>query len=235
MKLSSLFKYGVRFLTLQVLLTYFLIYYFNNFLISDERCDTCAGFSFKMQIDNNLWEDRNRFFSFIDERYIRIEFFIALFIFLFLILLYSTKFYTYVNELSYSLDRSYLDEYFSIYLLWTSSFVIFLTIFRVANLISRGYLVPLTFLVPIILLFFRNSEFLSSLLGRPVTNENYITFNLEEESGFRNLRIMTFRNNSGSYENINLDEADDVINQIDQINKKINLNLVILILKIKSK
>ena len=233
MKLSSLFKYGVRFLTLQVLLTYFLIYYFNNFLISDERCDTCAGFSFKMQINNNLWEDRNRFFSFIDERYIRIEFFIALFIFLFLILLYSTKFYTYVNELSYSLDRSYLDEYFSIYLLWTSSFVIFLTIFRVANLISRGYLVPLTFLVPIILLFFRNSEFLSSVLGRPVTNENYVTFNLEEESGFRNLRIMTFRNNSESYENINLDEVDNVINQIDQINKKINLNLVILNFKNK--
>ena len=112
MKLSSLLKYAIRFFTLQISMTYFLIYYLNNFLISDARCDNCAGFSFRMQIDNNLWEDRNRFFSFIDERFINIEIFIGLFVFLFLILLYSTKFYTYVNELSYSLDRSYLDNTF---------------------------------------------------------------------------------------------------------------------------
>ena len=99
---------------------------------------------------------------------------------------------------------------------WTSSFVIFLTIFRVANLISRGYLVPLTFLKLIILLFFRN-RILSSVF-QSIINENYVTFNLEEESA-RNLRIMTFRNNSEFYENINLDEVDNVINQIDQINK----------------
>ena len=138
---------------------------------------------------------------------------------MFLILLYSTKFYTYVNELSFSLDRSYLDEYFSIYLLWTSSFVVFLTVFRVANLISRGYLLILTFLIPLFLLFFRNSEFLSSLLGRTVTNENYISFNLEKDSGFRNLRIMTFRNSTKSIENINLDDTHEVINHIDQLNK----------------
>ena len=228
MKLSSLLKYGIRFLTLQISLTYFLIYFFNNFLISSERCDNCAGFSFRMQIDNNLWEDRNRFFSFVDERFINIEIFIGVFVFLFLILLYSTKFYTYVNELSYSLDRSYLDEYFSIYLLWTSSFVIFLTIFRVANLISRGYLVILTFVIPVFLLFFRNSEFLSSLLGRSVTNENFISFNLEEDSGFRNLRIMTFRNNIQTINGVDLNNSDLVMNEIDKLNKKVNLNLIIL-------
>ena len=234
MKLSSVLKYSVRFFTLQIFLTYFLIFYLNNFLISNERCDNCAGFSFRMQINNNLWEDRNRFFSFVDERFINIEIFVAIFVFLFLILLYSTKFYTYVNELSFSLDRSYLDEYFSIYLLWTSSFVVFLTVFRVANLISRGYLLILTFLIPLFLLFFRNSEFLSSLLGRTVTNENYISFNLEEDSGFRNLRIMTFRNSTKSIENINLDDTHEVINHIDQLNKKINLNLIILNFKDKS-
>ena len=63
-----------------------------------------------MQINNNLWEDRNRFFSFVPERYTEVEYFIAFFIFVFMIILYSTKFYTYVNELSYSLDRSYLDR-----------------------------------------------------------------------------------------------------------------------------
>jgi len=109
MKLSGFLKYGLRFVFLQLLLTYFTIFYLNKFLISEARCDYCACFSFRMQINNNLWEDRNRFFSFIDERFITVESFFIAFIFIFLIILYSTKFYTYVNELSYSLDRSYLD------------------------------------------------------------------------------------------------------------------------------
>ena len=147
--------------------------------------------------------------------------------FVFLIILYSTKFYTYVNELSYSLDRNYIDEYISIYLLWTSTFFIFITIFRVSSLISRGYLILFTFIVPALLLLFRNTEYLSSLLGRSVTNENYITFNLEEDSIFRNLRIMTFRKNIANFDNISLTNTKDVINKIDTINKEINLNLIV--------
>jgi len=235
MKLSGLLKYGLRFVLLQIFLTYFSIFYLNNFLISDARCENCAGFSFKMQINNNLWEDRNRFFSFVDERFVTVESFFILFIFVFLIILYSTKFYTYVNELSYSLDRSYLDEYFSIYLLWTSSFVVFLTIFRISNLISRGYLVLFTFLVPLILLMFRNSEFISSLLGRSVTNENYITFNLEEDSIFRNLRIMTFRKNIGDFNEVDLNKDADIIKTIDSTNKNKNVNLIVINLSEKNK
>tara|TARA_B100001057_G_scaffold184803_2_gene185539 strand:- start:1033 stop:2355 length:1323 start_codon:yes stop_codon:yes gene_type:complete len=181
-----------------------------------------------MQIDSNLWEDRNRFFPFINEELVTINVFLVLFIFLFLVILYSTKFYTYVNELSYSLDRSYLDEYISIYLLWTSSLFVFLTFFRVAHLISRGYLVLFTFLVPIILLLFRNSEFISSLLGRSVTNENYVTFNLEQDSLFRNLRIMTFRKSIKDFVDVNLNDSKLVIDNIDAINKEINLNLIVI-------
>ena len=128
MKLSSFLKYSLRFYLTNY--TYLHIdYYFNNFLIPTKYCELCVGNSFRLQINNNLWEDRNRFFPFIAERYSEIEYFIGFFIFLFLIILYSTKFYTYVNELSFSLDRSYFDEYISIYLLWTSTFFIFLTIF----------------------------------------------------------------------------------------------------------
>ena len=127
MGLKSLLKYSLRFLFLQFILTYSSVYYFNNFLLSTENCELCIGGSFAMQIDSNLWEDRNRFFPFIDEQFINIETFLSIFIFIFLIILYSTKFYTYVNELSYSLDRNYLDEYISIYLLWTSSLFVFLT------------------------------------------------------------------------------------------------------------
>ena len=227
MKFSSLVKYSIRFLFLQFSLTYLTIIYFNIYLIPTKFCELCSGNSFRIQINNNLWEDRNRFFTFIPEKYTEIEYFIGLFIFIFLIILYSTKFYTYVNELSYSLDRNYIDEYISIYLLWTSTFFIFITIFRVSSLISRGYLILFTFMVPALLLLFRNTEYLSSLLGRSVTNENYITFNLEEDSIFRNLRIMTFRKNIENFQNISLSNTQDVIKKIDSINKKVNLNLIV--------
>ena len=135
MGISSLIKYSLRFLFLQIVLTYFTIFYFNTYLLSDLTCEQCIGYSFAMQIDANLWEDRNRFFPFLSEQLVTINIFLGVFVFLFLVILYSTKFYTYVNELSYSLDRSYIDEYISIYLLWTSSLFVFLTFFRVAHLI----------------------------------------------------------------------------------------------------
>ena len=85
-----------------------------------------------------------------------------------------------------------------------------------------------TFLVPIILLLFRNSEFISSLLGRSVTNENYVTFNLEQDSLFRNLRIMTFRKSIKDFVDVNLNDSKLVIDSIDTINKEINLNLIVI-------
>ena len=227
MKINSYVKYLVRFLFLQVILTFTTIYYFNKFLISEKICEACVGGSFRLQIVNNIWEDRNRFFRFLNEDLVTIENFIGIFIFIFLIILYSTKFYTYINELSYSLDRNYLDEYISIYLIWTTSFITFFTLFRVSHLISRGYLILFTFIVPVILLIFRNSEFLSSILGRSVTNENFITFNLDEDSIFRNLRIMTFRNEISNYQNVDLNNTENIIKEIDSINKVDNINLIV--------
>ena len=150
MRLGSYVKYSVRFLFLQTLLTYLTINYLNSFLVSKDFCEQCVGNSFLIQINNNLWEDRNRFFSFIPEQYINIDIFIAVFIFVFLVILYSTKFYTYVNELSFSIDRNYFDEFISIYLLWTTTFIIFLTMFRVSHLISRGYLFIFTLILTLI-------------------------------------------------------------------------------------
>lgn len=228
MKATSFIKYSLRFLFLQTLLTYLSLYYFNNFLISNKFCDSCIENSFLLQIDNNLLQDRNRFFSFLPEQFVRIDFFIALFVFLFLIVLYSTKFYTYVNELSFSIDRNYLDEYISIYLLWTSTFIIYFTLFRVSHLISRGYLFAYTFIIPFILLLFRNSEFLSSILGRSVTNENSVIFNMEEDSVFRSLRILTFRNTIEEFTNKDLNDSSQIINLIDNVNKEKNVNLIVL-------
>ena len=52
-------------------------------------------------------------------------------------------------------------------------------IFRFEN-VSRGYLFILSFLIPLLLLLLRNTEFLSGLLGRSVTNETFLTVNLEK-------------------------------------------------------
>ena len=231
MSVKSLIKYVVRFIFLQILLSTFSIYYFNEYLIPKiDLFPDQKGFTFRDQINNNIYEDLNRFLPFLDEGLFTLNIFIFIFITTFLIFLYSTKFYTYVNELTFSLDRSYLDEYFSIYLTWTSSLMIFVTMFRLSNLISRYYLLLFTFLVPLILLLFRNSEFLSSLIGRSVTNEKFISFNLKDDSIFKKLRIMTFRKELYSF-SIDLNDYEKIIDQIDRTNKKININLIVIYLE----
>ena len=228
MKIKSYIKYAVRFLFLQIVLTSTSIFYFENYLISKSECAYCIEKSFRMQVDYYLLDDKARFLSFVDDRYVTLFSVLALFIFIFLVILYSTKFYTYVNELTFSLDRSYLDEYISIYLLWTSSLVVFLTLFRISGLVSRAYLILFTFLIPLILLLFRNSEFVSSLLGRSITNENYLVINLEEDSVFRKLRIATFRKKIKDIKNVDLNNPELVIKEIDSLNKIENINLIIM-------
>jgi lipopolysaccharide/colanic/teichoic acid biosynthesis glycosyltransferase len=100
--------------------------------------------------------------------------------------------------------------------------------FRTSHLISRGYLFLYTFIVPLILLIFRNSEYISSLLGRSVTNENSLTFNLEEDSVFRNLRILTFRKTLNDFNKVDLNNAEEIIKLIDLQNKENNVNLIVL-------
>ena len=229
MQISRFLKYSIRFLVLQLIVTFTNIYYFDTYLIPKmDLYPDQKGFTFRQQIDSNLLEDALRFFPNINPEYVKIDLLLVIFTFIFLLFLYSTKFYTYVNELSFSINRNYLDEYFSLYLTWTTSLLGFVTLFRFTNLISRGYLIILTFIVPFILLIFRNSEFLSSLFGRSVTNEKYITFNLKEDSIFRNLRIMTFRK---KIRDIGIDEkfnSDMIIQNINEINKTQNVNLIVL-------
>ena len=112
MKLNNLLKYGLRFAFLQSLLTYITIYYFDKFLI--------ASLEVKQTIYINLTEDIQRFLPLVNTTSISIDAVLAVIIFLFLIILYSTKFYTYVNELTFSVNSNLLDEYFQLYLLWTS-------------------------------------------------------------------------------------------------------------------
>jgi len=76
-------------------------------------------------------------------------------------------------------------------------------------------------------MLFRNSELISSVLGRSVTKENYITFNLEEDSIFRSLRIMTFRKCIGEYDLEDLVNTNKIIEIIDKINKSNEVNLII--------
>jgi len=95
------------------------------------------------------------------------------------------------------------------------------------SVLSRGYLLLYTFIVPIILVIFRNSELISGILGRPVTSESYVSFNLNSQSVLNNLRIITYRK---LVENINLKEFSEekIIAKIDSLNKAGELNLVII-------
>ncbi|GIR20110.1 hypothetical protein CM15mP35_03710 [bacterium] len=219
MKIKNLLKYFSRFLLLQISLTLITIFYFDNFLIWSPE--------FKYEIYLNLIEDKNRFLPFVSDSLITVDGVLAGLIFLFLIIIYSTTFYTYVNELSFSMNRNLLGEYFQIYLLWTSYLLVSFFILRFNNLF-RGNLLIFSFLIPLVLLIFRNTEFISSLLGRSVTNETFITFNLDDSSRFRNLRIMTFRKNIGSFFVSEEKFENDIMNIVDSENKKKKINLIVI-------
>ena len=219
MKINNILKYFSRFLLLQISLTLITIFYFDNFLIWSPE--------FKYEIYLNLIEDKNRFLPFVSDSLITVDGVLAGLIFLFLIIIYSTTFYTYVNELSFSMNRNLLGEYFQIYLLWTSYLLVSFFILRFNNLF-RGNLLIFSFLIPLVLLIFRNTEFISSLLGRSVTNETFITFNLDDSSRFRNLRIMTFRKNIGSFFVSEEKFENDIMNIVDSENKKKKINLIVI-------
>tara|TARA_B110000014_G_scaffold256779_1_gene240370 strand:+ start:115 stop:1551 length:1437 start_codon:yes stop_codon:yes gene_type:complete len=225
-RLKNLLKYALRFTLLQGILTLITIYYFDNYLIPSDI--------FKDVIYSNLVEDTQRFLPMINSNLITIDALLGILIFIFLVILYSTKFYTYVNELSFSVNNNLLDEYFQLYLLWTSYIFTTFYIFRFEN-ISRWYLILFSLFIPIILLVFRNTEFLSSLLGRSIHSESYLSINLDSDSNFRNLRIITFRRNLGNLEKRNLDDIDLLIKEIDKVNKIKKINLIVINLDIKSR
>ena len=219
MKIKSLIKYGLRFILLQAVLTIVLIWYFDNYLIISQDQ--------KYLIYLSLVDDWERFYSFFPLKYVTVDTVLVTMVFIFLFTLYSTKFYTYVNELTYSFRKNYFDEFLSIYLLWCSFLFAFFLLFRFSG-IYRSNLLFLTFLVPAILMIFRNSELLSILLGRSLFNENYISFNLDKESSLRNLRILSFRN---EVESVSIDfknNFEKLKTVIDKVNKSVEINLVVI-------
>ena len=226
MKLNNLIKYIIRFIFLQSILTFTTIYYFDNFLINNN--------AYKQIIYLNLVEDTQRFMPFINTDSISVDAILIIVVFIFLIILYSTRFYTYVNELSFSLNKNLLDEYFQLYLLWTAYIFTTFYLLRFED-ISRWYLFLFSLFVPLILLIFRNTEFLSSMLGRSITSESFLSINLDADSNFRNLRIITFRNSLGNLEHSNLDETSSLIDNIDKVNKITKINLIVLNLAVEKK
>jgi len=218
MKLTNLIKYSLRFSLLASVLTVFTIYYFDNFLISNPE--------FKEIIYMNIVQDIQRFAPIINNDLITVDGFLIIMIITFLIILYSTKFYTYVNELTFSINKNLFDEYFQLYLLWTSYLFAIFYIFRFQN-ISRFYLFLFSFIIPSILLTFRNTELLSSVLGRSINNENYLSVNLDENSNFKNLRIMNFRKSLGNISHSDFLNSSKLIESIDKVNKLKKINLIV--------
>ena len=213
-------KYFFRFIFLQIFLSSFTIFYFDKFLIGNYT----DGFNI---IVRNLLEDRDRFYPFVTNNFIKIDIFLIIFVFLFLIALYASKFYSIVNELSFTVDKGLFDEFVPIFLLWSASLLSFLQIFRFTA-VSRGYLLLLTIIIPLFLVLFRNSEFISRLLGRNVTEENYISFNLEEDSVFNELRLLKFRSRLENFKSENIEDFKLIGKMIEETNKKEKINLIVL-------
>ena len=218
MSIKNNIKYFLRFLILQTLITFITIWYFDNFLIGDYL----IGYDI---IIKNLLEDRLRFYEFIPYDFVKIDVYLAIFVFIFLIALYSSNFYSYSSDLVITTSTGLFDEFLPIYLIWTTSYLSFLQIFRFTA-VSRGYLIIFTFIVPIILVSFRNTEAISSLLGRNPSKENYISFNLDLESLFRELRIIKLRKNLGNYSDIT--NSIDMKKIIENINKEKEISLVVI-------
>ena len=218
MKFNTLIKYFLRFLTLQAIITFVTIWYFDNFLIGGYT----EGF---VKIKENLFEDRDRFYPFVTNEFIKLDIYLAFFVFAFLIILYLSKFYSYVNDLSFTVNKTIFDEFVPIYLIWTSSFLSFLQLLRFDE-VSRLHTIILTFIVPFILVIFRNSEFISTVLGRNPTKENFICFNLKPDSVFRELRIMSLRNEVANFTS-NIDDFDFYKKTIESLNKKNEINIIV--------
>ena len=219
MKLNSIVKYFLRFAFLQIIISTTIIWYFDKFVF--------LGVNHKFEIYLKIVEDYERFYKFFPISWITVDAVFFIVTFLFLILLYTTKFYTYVNELDFSYENKYLDDYVMLYLMWNSYFFSALFLFRVEGL-SRSYLVLFTFVIPFLLLFFRNGEILSNVLGRSVSNENYISFNLEGDSNFKNLRVLAFRNEKLAIKTDIEKVHENVVEEVNNLNKSINLNLIVI-------
>ena len=219
MKINRLIKYFFRFSFLLFVISFSTIWYFDKFTFIDAE--------HKFNIYLNIVEDYERFYNFFPLPWITIDALFFVITFLFLILLYTSKFYTYVNELDFSYDNRYLDDYVLLYLMWNSYFFSMLYLFRIDGL-SRSYLVLYTFTIPLILLLFRNGEIISNLLGRSVSNENYLSFNLESDSNFKNLRILAYRNEKLAIKDAAENIENTVVREVNNLNKSININLVVL-------
>ena len=219
MGFSNTLKYFLRFLLLQAILTFVTIWYFDTFLIGDYL----NGYDI---IIRNLLEDRIRFYSYIPYDFVKIDTYLALFVFLFLIILYGSNFYSYINELTLTVNKGFFDEFLPIYLIWTATYLSFLQIFRFTA-VSRGYLVIYTFIVPVILIIFRNTEAISRFLGRNTSKENYISFNLDKDSIFQELRLLKFRKSFKNYENIQ--NTDEIKKIIENQNKESEINLIVIV------
>ena len=225
MKIKNIVKYFIRFVFLQTVVFITMVWYFDKYVFINQE--------HKFEVYLSLVEDRERFYDFIPLSWVTIDALFFILIFIFLVLLYTTKFYTYVNELDFSYDRKFLDDYFMLYLLWNSFVFSSLYVFRITGL-SRANLVLFSFFIPLILLLFRNSEILSTLLGRSVSNENYISFNLDEFSNFKNLRILAFRNEKLSLKGDEKVLPKKIIKEVDKLNKSTDISLVVIrLMKLK--
>ena len=65
-------------------------------------------------------------------------------------------------------------------------------------------------------------------MGRSVSKENYISFNLDTDSNFKNLRILSYRNEKLAIKVSESEIVNSIISEVDNLNKSVNLNLIVI-------
>tara|TARA_B100001939_G_scaffold322954_1_gene313839 strand:+ start:167 stop:1261 length:1095 start_codon:yes stop_codon:yes gene_type:complete len=105
--------------------------------------------------------------------------------------------------------------------------MIFIVLFRF-TILSRGYLILFNLLIPLILLLLRNTEFLSSALGRSAFSEKYITINLHSESLIYKIRLLTLRSEVARLINSTGLSSSEIKTFIDEQILNENVNLIVL-------
>jgi len=89
-------------------------------------------------------------------------------------------------------------------------------------------LVLFTFIVPFVLVLFRNSETLSNLLGRNINNETFVSFNLDTESIFRQIKLLQYREEIENFKLESNDYFEDILKKVEIVNKEKKVNLVVI-------
>ena len=203
-----------KFIFLNGLLNFLYIFFLKNYLLSQETQKV-----FTIQFSRDI----SRFFG-LELSFINSTYFVSIFICLLsLVSIFSSNWFN--NLELYS--QSNLDTYLRIFISW--NFVQFTSLyyFRVYS-ISRLYLLIVTFLIPLVILFFIKNSLLISLLFPDSTIKKYIL--LKDSKFYSKISNQPFLNKHTCIAEVSLDKLkfNKLMDKIAELEKKEDFSEIVL-------